>query len=100
MENKGCDTCKYEHRDIQDYPCSKCSHSYIDKYEPKTNVDRIRNKYEPKTNADRIRNMSDEELAKKLCLLLDCRRCRTFKTWNAGSMCYANLLEWLKSEAE
>ena len=87
MENKGCCTCKYEHRDIQDYPCSKCSHSYIDKYEPKT-------------NADRIRNMSDEELAKNLCLLLDCRRCQTFKTCNAGSMCYANLLEWLKSEAE
>ena len=53
-----------------------------------------------KTNADKIRNMSDEELAKKLCLLLDCRKCPTFKTCNAGSMCYANLLEWLQSEAE
>lgn len=47
----------------------------------------------PKTNADRIRNMSDEELAKNLCLLLDCRKCPTFKNCNAGSMCYANLLE-------
>lgn len=52
------------------------------------------------TNADRIRNMSDEELAKNLCLLLDCRKCPTFKTCNVGSMCYANLLEWLQSEAE
>lgn len=52
------------------------------------------------TNADRIRNMSDEELAKNLCLLLDCRKCPTFKNCNAGSMCYANLLEWLQSEAE
>lgn len=52
------------------------------------------------TNADRIRDMSDEELAKNLCLLLDCRKCPTFKTCNVGSMCYANLLEWLQSEAE
>lgn len=52
------------------------------------------------TNANRIRNMSDEELAKNLCLLLDCRKCPTFKSCNAGSMCYANLLEWLQSEAE
>lgn len=52
------------------------------------------------TNADRIRNMSDEELAKNLCLLLDCRKRPTFKTCNVGSMCYANLLEWLRSEAE
>lgn len=52
------------------------------------------------TNADRIRNMSDEELEKNLCLLLDCRKCPTFKSCNAGSMCYANLLKWLQSEAE
>lgn len=54
MENKGCDTCRYEHHDIQDYPCNKCAYSYIDKYEPKT-------------NADKIRDMSDEELAQFLC---------------------------------
>lgn len=52
------------------------------------------------TNADRIRNMSDEELAKNLCLLLDCGKCPTFKSCNVGSMCYANLLEWLQLEAE
>ena len=57
-------------------------------------------KTKSQTNADRIRNMSDEELTKNLCLLLDCRKCPTFKTCNAGSMCYANLLEWLQSEVE
>lgn len=66
---------------------------YIDTYFEIVENDR-------QTNADRIRNMSDEELAKKLYLLLDCRKCPTFKTCNMGSMCYANLLEWLQSEAE
>lgn len=57
MVSKGCDTCKYEQRDIQDYPCRQCSYSYTEKYEPKT-------------NADKIRDMSDEELAD--CLLNMC----------------------------
>lgn len=52
------------------------------------------------TNADRIRNMSDKELAGSLCLILDCKKCPASKTCNMGSMCYANLLEWLKSEAK
>ena len=77
MENKGCETCKYEHCDIQDYPCIKCSHSYIDKYKPKT-------------NAGRIRNMSDEELADWLSYMCDFEK----------NDSYGELLEWLQSEAE
>lgn len=57
-------------------------------------------KDDKQTNADRIRNMSDEELTKNLCLLLDCRKCPAFKSRNEGSMCDANLFEWLKSEAD
>lgn len=85
MENKGCDTCRYEHHDIQDYPCSKCSHSYIDKYEPKT-------------NADRIRNMSDEELAQFLC------RVKSDYQWMEHEFPseeeHGEWEEWLRSEAE
>lgn len=85
MENKGCDTCKYEHLDIQDYPCRKCSHSYIDKYEPKT-------------NADRIRNMSDEELAQFLC------RVKSDYQWMEHEFPseeeHGEWEEWLRSEAE
>jgi hypothetical protein len=44
--------------------------------------------------------MSDEELTKNLCLLLDCRKCPAFKSRNEESMCDANLFEWLQSEAE
>lgn len=62
-----------------------------------TNIQNYKTNY---TKADRIRNMSDEKLARNLCLLLDCRKCPTFKTCNAGSMCCENLLEWLQSEAE
>ncbi len=87
MRDNGCSGCKYEHLKGSEKPCCDCANMHMDKYEPIT-------------NADRIRNMSDEELAKNLCLLLDCRKCPTFKSCNAGSMCYANLLEWLQSEAE
>lgn len=57
-------------------------------------------KDDKQTNADRIRNMSDEELTKNLCLLLDCRKCPAFKSRNEESMCDANLFEWLQSEVE
>lgn len=91
MENKGCNTCKHEHCDNQDYPCSKFSHAFIDKYEPKT-------------NADKIREMSDEELAELLFNKSRCDNC--FANCNdkdncpsLGS-CYSRHLEWLQSEAE
>lgn len=65
-----------------------------------TEVASIQNYETNRTNADRIRNMSDEELTKNLCLLLDCRKCPAFKSRNEESMCDANLFEWLQSEAE
>ena len=91
MENKGCDTCRYEHHDIQDYPCSKCSHSYIDKYEPKT-------------NADKIRNMSDEELAEFMSENTSCYYCKVQcedrPNSPTESSCNFRWLDWLQSEAE
>lgn len=88
MENKGCKTCKYEHRDIKDYPCSKCSHSYIDKYEPKP-------------NADRIRNMSDEELLDFICSIETYEEGSVMTIENGVSMhTVTEVRDWLQSEAE
>mgnify|MGYP004540010397 CR=1 FL=1 len=91
MENKGCDTCKYEHHDIQDYPCNECAHSYIDKYEPKT-------------NADKIRDMSDEELAEFMSENTSCYYCKVQcedrPNSPTESSCNFRWLEWLQSEAE
>lgn len=96
MKNKGCDTCKYEHCNNQDYPRNKCVNSYL-------------YKYEPKTNADRIRNMSDEELADWLHNMCDFEKDEEpYKSiYNLDTEkeeeihdSYGSLLEWLRSEAE
>lgn len=87
MKNKGCDTCRYEHHDIQDYPCNKCAYSYIDKYEPKT-------------NADKIREMSDEELAEWINDKTACEQCAYGTGGCKGIHCAKGILKWLQSEAE
>lgn len=48
MRDNGCSGCKYEHLKGSEKPCCDCANMYMDKYEPIT-------------NADRIRNMSDED---------------------------------------
>ena len=48
----------------------------------------------PKTNADRIRAMSDEELEKFICSILECEFCK-FEEWGG-----CELLEWLQMPAE
>lgn len=53
-EYTGCNNCKYDSKESNEFPCVECSHNRVVDY------------YEPKTNADRIRNMSDEELAEFL----------------------------------
>lgn len=53
-EYTGCNNCKYDSKESNEFPCVECSHNRVVDY------------YEPKTNADRIRNFSDEELAEWL----------------------------------
>ena len=80
-EYTGCNNCKYDSKESNEFPCVECSHNRAVDY------------YEPKTNADRIRNMTDEELAEFLektvyycrgrqndkycedCPLFECRVC-------------------------
>lgn len=49
-----CNSCKYWDKGLDDYPCNKCIHNSIDKYEPVTNL-------------ERIKSMSAEELADFIC---------------------------------
>lgn len=88
MNNKGCNTCKYEHRDLKDYPCRQCSYSYNEKYEPKT-------------NADKIRDMSDEELLDFICSIETYEE-GSVKTIGGGVSMHTvtEVKNWLQSEAE
>ena len=43
-EYTGCNNCKYDSKESNEFPCVECSHNrVVDYYEPKTNADRIRN---------------------------------------------------------
>nr|DAY68024.1 MAG TPA: hypothetical protein [Caudoviricetes sp.] len=92
MRDNGCSGCKYEHLKGSEKPCCDCANMYMDKYEPIT-------------NADRVRNMSDEELAEFLDIVGEdgissqytdvpcdccCEKTECSKCWK----------EWLQSEAE
>ncbi len=92
MRDNGCSGCKYEHLKGSEKPCCDCANMHMDKYEPIT-------------NADRVRNMSDEELAEFLDIVGEdgissqytdvpcdccCEKTECSKCWK----------EWLQSEAE
>nr|DAK30086.1 MAG TPA: hypothetical protein [Caudoviricetes sp.] len=88
MRDNGCSGCKYEHLKGSEKPCCDCANMYMDKYEPIT-------------NADRIRNMSDEELLDFIC---------SIETYDEGSVktiengvsmhTVTEVRVWLQSEAE
>jgi len=85
MRDNGCSGCKYEHLKGSEKPCCDCANMHMDKYEPIT-------------NADRIRNMSDEELAQFLC------KVKSDYQWMEhefpGEEEHGEWEEWLRSEAE
>lgn len=96
MRDNGCSGCKYEHLKGSEKPCCDCANMHMDKYEPIT-------------NADRIRNMSDEELADWLHNMCDFEKNEEpYKSiYNLDTEkeeeiydSYGSLLEWLQSEAE
>ena len=85
MRDNGCSGCKYEHLKGSEKPCCDCANMHMDKYEPIT-------------NADRIRNMSDEELAQFLC------KVKSDYQWMEHEFPseeeHGEWEEWLQSEAE
>lgn len=90
-EYTGCNNCKYDSKESNEFPCVECSHNRVVDY------------YEPKTNADRIRNMTDEELAEFLCQYEACPLC----SHQTDSMCNSKncdeigiTLQWLQSEVK
>lgn len=87
MRDNGCSGCKYEHLKGSEKPCCDCANMYMDKYEPIT-------------NADRVRNMSDEELAKWIDTITACRHCAYEVAGCGGKNCVEGILQYLQSEAE
>ena len=75
-----CDDCRHSKKDMREFPCTVCIYNAIDKFEKKT-------------NADRIREMSDEELAEWILK-------HDTITYCHGRLNTEQLLEWLKSEAK
>ena len=53
-----CDSCKYWDKGLDDYPCNKCIHNAVERFEPMTNF-------------ERIKNMSLEQLAAFICGIYD-----------------------------
>lgn len=87
MRDNGCSGCKYEHLKGSEKPCCDCANMHMDKYEPIT-------------NADRIRNMSDEELAESIpCPYIKTQYDECVHGWHDYD-CNKCKLEWLQSEAE
>ena len=83
---KGCETCRYDGKEPNEYPCNNCIHG-AEEY------------YEPKTNANRIREMSDEELAKFLEKVESCGyKDSSITTFENGQ--YMDMLEWLQTEVK
>ena len=91
MRDNGCSGCKYEHLKGSEKPCCDCANMHMDKYEPIT-------------NADRIRNMSDEELAEFMSENTSCYYCKVQcedrPNSPTESSCNFRWLDWLQSEAE
>jgi hypothetical protein len=89
-EYTGCNKCKYDSKESNEFPCVECSHNRVVDY------------YEPKTNADAIRNMTDEELAD--ILFDDCtdkmglEECRYSD--DESHECKKCVLEWLQAEVK
>lgn len=88
MRDNGCSGCKYEHLKGSEKPCCDCANMYMDKYEPIT-------------NADRVRNMSDEELLDFICSIETYEEGSVKTIGNGVSMhTVTEVREWLQSEAE
>ena len=62
---RGCDNCRHMTKGVEQYPCNQCINNYGE----------IIDKWEQRTNADRIRAMNDEELAEFLCGVFDEDEC-------------------------
>ena len=76
-----CFKCRHESKAETDFPCNKCIHNAIDKFEPKT-------------NADLIREMTDEELAEWLTKITNDAQL------DARTKCNYQWADWLKAEVK
>jgi hypothetical protein len=89
-EYTGCNNCKYDSKESNEFPCVECSHNRAVDY------------YEPKTNADRIRNMTDEELAEAIMHFRNSCDCciPTIQGKACVGSCVHSILKWLQAEVK
>ena len=91
----GCENCKYKALNGSQYPCTQCSHNYIDKSKPMTNF-------------DRVKAMSVEELATliKQAMLFECEKYCAFtkygqcQNFSRKIKCEDGIKKWLESEVK
>ena len=81
-ERNGCVGCKHEHESADSVGCLGCEKNAIDKYQRRT-------------NADRIRNMNDEELTGFIF-----SSCTEFIECDQKYRCEECISKWLKSEVK
>ena len=81
-----CNSCKYWDKGLDEYPCNKCIHNAIEKYEPMTNF-------------DHIKKMSVEELADFICDIYASNEHREIRV-NGKWMHPEDVEEWLESAKE
>ena len=78
VDFESCDKCKHSSKSGYAFPCGVCIHNAVERFEPKT-------------NDDRINDMSPEEKAEWLFE-------HDSITAEKGRLSKEELLEWLKSE--
>lgn len=84
-----CDSCKYWDKEIDEYPCNKCIHNAVERYESMTNF-------------EKIKSMSLEKLAEFICGIYDMEE-DSAKFINGTIIpCYNeyDIQEWLKRTVE
>ena len=86
MNDLKCHYCKHFDKEIYEYPCSKCVHNAIEKFEPVTNL-------------DRIRGMSVGELADFICDIYASNEHREIRV-DGKWMHPEDVEEWLEREVE
>ena len=86
MNDIACYCCKYWGKEMDEYPCSQCTHNAIDHFKPMTNF-------------ERIKAMSVEELADFICDIYASNEHREIRV-NGKWMHPEDVEEWLGDDRQ
>lgn len=84
-----CNSCKYWDKGVDEYPCNTCIHNATERFEPKTNF-------------ERITEMTVETLAEFICGIYDMEEDHAKFINGTIIPCYNqdDIKEWLEREVE